>query len=196
VAGAGAGLLVLAPVFGGVTALVLWRHGWPPFFVQARPGKDGRVFSLVKFRTMTNERGPDGELLPDANRLTRLGAFLRASSLDELPELFNVLRGEMSLVGPRPLLVQYLDRYTPEQRRRHEVPPGITGLAQVRGRNTLDWDSKFALDLEYVDQWSNLLDLRILAETVAVVLRREGISHEGEATMPEFMGSGADGGRP
>ncbi len=189
IAGAGGGLVALAPVIGGLTALVLWRHGWPPFFVQARPGKDGRVFSLIKFRTMTNERGPDGEPLPDAQRLTKLGAFLRASSLDELPELINVLRGEMSLVGPRPLLVQYLDRYSPEQRRRHNVPPGITGLAQVKGRNALDWDSKFALDVEYVDGWSNLLDLRILAETVWVVLRRDGISHGGEATMPEFMGS-------
>lgn len=196
VLGAGGGLLALAPILGGVTALVLWKHGWPPFFVQPRPGEGGRVFSLIKFRTMTDERGPDGELLPDADRLTKLGAFLRASSLDELPELINVLRGEMSLVGPRPLLVRYLERYSPEQKRRHEVPPGITGLAQVRGRNALDWDAKFALDLEYVDGWSNLLDLRILAETVWVVLRRDGISHGGEATMPEFMGSAPQRERP
>lgn len=189
VAGASVGLAALAPVLGTITALEVAFHGWPPVFVQKRPGKDGRIFDLYKFRSMTNARGADGKLLPDAARLTRFGKLLRSTSLDELPELVNVLKGEMSLVGPRPLLVQYLERYSPEQARRHEVLPGITGWAQIRGRNAISWDEKLALDVWYVDHWSLALDLRILAETVWKVIRREGISAEGDATMPEFMGS-------
>lgn len=186
---AGGGLVALAPLLGGLAVLELAFHGWPPVFAQRRPGLHGRVFTMFKLRTMTNERGADGHLLPDADRLTVFGRFLRASSLDELPELWNVLRGDMSLVGPRPLLVVYLGRYTREQMRRHDMPPGITGLAQVNGRNALSWDEKFALDLEYVDGWSLALDLRIIAQTARAVLGREGISAEGDATMPVFMGS-------
>ena len=186
---AGTALTVGAPLIGALTGAVLVKHGWPPFFVQRRPGKDGRVFPLVKFRTMTDERDAEGNLLPDEERLTPLGRWMRATSVDELPELLNVLAGQMSLVGPRPLLVRYLDRYTPEQRRRHDVPPGVTGRAQVHGRNALSWEEKFSHDLEYVEGWSNLEDLRLLLKTVLVVLRREGIAHEGSETMPEFMGS-------
>jgi sugar transferase EpsL len=188
---AGGGLVVLAPVLAGATALVAWKHGWPPFFAHERPGLHGHPFRLVKLRTMTNARGPDGELLPDAQRLTSFGKALRASSLDELPELWAIVRGEMSLVGPRPLLTKYLPLYTKEQMRRHEVPPGLTGWAQVNGRNALSWEEKFALDVWYVDHWSNALDLTILARTVLAVVRRDGISAEGEATMPEFRGSSA-----
>ena len=184
---AGVGLVVTAPLQAAVALAVLKEHGRPVLFRQPRPGKDGRVFTLVKFRTMLL---PDAKRVSDADRLTGLGRFLRATSLDELPTLWNVLRGEMSLVGPRPLLVQYLERYSPEQARRHEVRPGITGLAQVRGRNNLDWDDKFALDVEYVDNRSLGLDLRILWETVAVVLLRRGISADGHVTMSEFRGAG------
>lgn len=191
VAFAGGGLVALAPVLAGTTALVVWKHGWPPFFSHERPGLHGKPFQLVKLRTMTNERGPDGQLLPDAQRLTSFGKALRASSLDELPELWAIVRGDMSLVGPRPLLTKYLPLYTKEQMRRHEVPPGLTGWAQVNGRNALSWEEKFALDVWYVDHWSNTLDLAILARTVLAVLRRDGISAEGEATMPEFRGSSA-----
>lgn len=183
------GLLALSPVLGAVTALQLAYHGWPPIFVQERPGLHGKTFRILKFRTMTNARDEQGRLLPDAERLTALGRFLRATSLDELPELWNVLVGDMSLVGPRPLLVRYLDRYTAEQMRRHDMPPGITGWAQINGRNALSWDAKFALDLEYIDRWSLPLDLKILLTTVKKVLVRDGIAAEGEATMPEFMGS-------
>ena len=184
---AGVGLVVTAPLQAAVALAVLKEHGRPVLFRQPRPGKDGRVFELVKFRTMLM---PDAQRVSDADRLTSLGALLRATSLDELPTLWNVLKGDMSLVGPRPLLVQYLERYSPEQARRHEVRPGITGLAQVRGRNNLDWDDKFALDVEYVDNRSLGLDLRILWETVAVVLLRRGISAEGHVTMSEFRGAG------
>lgn len=184
---AGVGLVVTAPLQAAVALAVLKEHGRPVLFRQPRPGKDGRVFELVKFRTMLL---PDAQRVSDADRLTSLGALLRATSLDELPTLWNVLKGDMSLVGPRPLLVQYLERYSPEQARRHEVRPGITGLAQVRGRNNLDWDEKFALDVEYVDNRSLGLDLRILWETVAVVLLRRGISADGHATMAEFRGPG------
>ena len=186
---AGGALVALGPALAGLTALVWRRHGWPPVFVQERPGYGGRVFRLVKFRTMTNARAPDGELLPDADRLTPFGRALRATSLDELPELLNVLRGEMSLVGPRPLLVRYLERYSPEQARRHDMPPGITGWAAVNGRNALGWDDKLALDVWYVDHWSLALDAKVLWKTARTVLLREGIAAEGEATMPEFMGS-------
>lgn len=186
---AGVGLVVTAPLQAAVALAVLKEHGRPVLFRQPRPGKDGRVFTLVKFRTMLL---PDAKRVSDADRLTGLGRFLRATSLDELPTLWNVLRGEMSLVGPRPLLVQYLERYSPEQARRHEVRPGVTGLAQVRGRNGLSWEEKLALDVEYVDRRSFALDAQILAETVATVLLRRGISAEGEATMTEFQGAGRD----
>ncbi len=183
------GLIGLSPVLTGIALAELAYHGWPPLFVQPRPGLNGAVFHILKFRTMTDARDDYGALLPDRERMTSFGSFLRASSLDELPELINVLRGEMSLVGPRPLLVSYLDRYNAEQRRRHDMPPGITGLAQVRGRNALSWEEKFALDVEYVDTWSLGLDLQILVQTLVTVLRREGIAAEGSATMPVFQGS-------
>jgi sugar transferase EpsL len=181
-------LALLSPLYLVVAILVRLFLGTPILFRQNRPGLHGQSFTLLKFRTMTNFCASNGELLPDAQRLTALGRFLRSTSLDELPELINVLRGEMSLVGPRPLLPQYLDRYTPEQMRRHTVQPGITGWAQVNGRNSLDWDRKFALDLWYVDHHSLGLDIRILAKTVWQVLRRHGIAKEGHATMPEFLG--------
>lgn len=165
------------------------EFGTPVFFRQTRPGLHGRPFTMVKFRTMTSERGPDGELLPDAERLTALGRFLRASSLDELPELWNVLRGEMSMVGPRPLLMEYLPLYSAEQARRHDVRPGITGWAQVNGRNAIEWDERFRLDIWYVEHRSFWLDLRILWLTARKVFAREGISAEGEATMPRFTGN-------
>ncbi len=185
-------LMVLSPVLAIVALLVRFRLGTPVLFRQVRPGLHGRLFTLYKFRTMTDERDENGNLLPDATRLTAFGKFLRASSLDELPELWNILRGDMSLVGPRPLLVEYLERYTPEQTRRHEARPGLTGWAQVNGRNALDWEEKFKLDVWYVDNRSLGLDIKILWLTFAKVLKREGISQEGEATMREFMGSKAD----
>lgn len=190
---AAVGLVVLSPVLGIVAGLVRAKLGSPVLFSQVRPGLHGAPFTMHKFRTMTDERDVSGRLLPDAERLTPFGRFLRSSSLDELPGLWNVLKGEMSLVGPRPLLMQYLDRYTPEQARRHEVRPGITGLAQVSGRNALSWDEKFALDVAYVDRLSLRLDLWVLGQTLTKVVRREGISAAGEATMPEFMGA-AEGG--
>ena len=185
---AAVGLVVLAPVLGGLAGVIRWRLGSPVLFRQTRPGLHGRPFEMVKFRTMTDGRDAGGHLLPDAERLTPFGRFLRAASLDELPELWNVLLGEMSLVGPRPLLMRYLDRYTPEQARRHEVKPGVTGWAQINGRNALSWEEKFALDTWYVDNMSLALDLRILWRTVKKVVVREGISASGEATMNEFMG--------
>jgi len=184
-----AGLVLLSPLLLVLAIMVRVFIGHPVLFTQVRPGLGGRLFRIFKFRTMTNRRDERGELLPDAQRLTRFGRFLRASSLDELPELFNVLKGDMSLVGPRPLLIEYLDRYTPEQARRHEVRPGITGWAQVNGRNALSWEEKFALDVWYVDHRSLSLDLKILWKTLVSVVRREGISSEGHATMPVFMGS-------
>ena len=183
------GLLAISPVFIIVALLILARIGRPVFFRQERPGLNARPFSLYKFRTMTDGRDEDGALLPDAQRLTPFGRFLRATSLDELPELFNVLKGDMSLVGPRPLLMRYLDRYTPEQFRRHEMPPGLTGWAQVNGRNALSWEEKFELDVWYVDHWSLWLDVKILALTLWKVLKKEGISQAGHATMEEFMGT-------
>ena len=170
-------------------ALVRFKLGGPVLFQQIRPGLHGVPFRMVKFRSMTDERGPDGELLPDAMRLTPFGRFLRASSLDELPELWNVLRGEMSLVGPRPLLMEYLSLYSSEQARRHEVRPGITGWAQVNGRNAVSWDERFRLDVWYVDHRSLWLDLKILWLTTRKVVVREGISAQGEATMPRFTGN-------
>jgi lipopolysaccharide/colanic/teichoic acid biosynthesis glycosyltransferase len=182
-------LLFLAVPLLALAWLIRRKLGSPVLFRQARPGLHGKPFTMVKFRTMTDERGPDGALLPDAQRLTPFGRFLRSSSLDELPELWNVLRGEMSLVGPRPLLMEYLPLYTPEQARRHEVRPGITGWAQVNGRNAISWDDKFALDVWYVDHRSLWLDVQILWRTVRKVLVRDGISAAGEATMSKFTGS-------
>lgn len=188
VLGASFALLVFGPVMLYI-ALRIWREmGSPVLFRQIRPGLHGKPFVMYKFRTMTEERDAEGNLLPDEKRLTRLGRLLREHSLDELPEFFNVLKGDMSLVGPRPLLMAYLDRYTPEQARRHEVKPGITGWAQVNGRNALRWEEKFQLDVWYVDNWNLLLDLKILLLTLVKVLRREGISAQGYATMPEFKG--------
>ncbi len=181
-------LLLLSPVMLLTAILVAWRLGRPVFFRQQRPGKDGVLFEMIKFRSMTDARDENGQLLPDAKRLTPLGKFLRGSSIDEFPELWNVIRGEMSLVGPRPLLKQYLERYTPEQFRRHEVAPGITGWAQVNGRNAISWDTKFALDNWYVDHYSFWIDVKILLLTVFNVLNRSGISAAGHATMPEFLG--------
>jgi lipopolysaccharide/colanic/teichoic acid biosynthesis glycosyltransferase len=179
-------LTVLAPVMG-LIALLVWRTmGRPVLFRQARPGLHGKPFVMYKFRTMRDLRDAEGNLLPDEARLTPFGRWLRATSLDELPELVNVLRGEMSLVGPRPLLMEYLDRYTPEQARRHEVKPGITGWAQIHGRNNLSWEERLRLDVWYVDHWSLWLDLKILWRTLWMVLRREGISAQGHATMPRF----------
>lgn len=184
-----AALIALSPVLLAIAVLVAIRLGRPILFKQMRPGLHGKPFTIYKFRTMTDARDASGHLLPDAERLTSFGSFLRATSLDELPELFNVLRGDMSLVGPRPLLMEYLDRYTPEQARRHEVRPGITGWAQVNGRNAIGWEEKFALDVWYVDHVSLWLDLRILVRTLWKVLRREGISQPGEATVTYFQGS-------
>lgn len=172
-----------------IAGLVRLKMGRPVLFRQQRPGLHGRPFAMIKLRTMTDERAADGSLLPDAQRLTAFGRFLRASSLDELPELWNVLKGEMSLVGPRPLLMEYLPLYTPEQARRHEVRPGITGWAQVNGRNALGWDEKFKLDVWYVDNRSMWLDIRILFMTLQRVLQREGITATGEASMPRFTGN-------
>ena len=184
-----AALLVLSPVLAALAVAIAAALGRPVLFTQTRQGYRGRPFTIYKFRTMTDARGPDGRLLPDEQRPTRFGRFLRASSLDELPELVNVLKGEMSLVGPRPLILAYVERYTPEQARRMDVPPGLTGLAQISGRNALSWDDRFRKDVEYVDRWSLGLDFAILARTAVAVVRRRGISAEGHATMPEFMGS-------
>ena len=182
-------LLVLALPLLVVIWMVRRKLGSPVFFAQVRPGMHGKPFKMVKFRSMTSERGTDGELLPDAERLTPFGRFLRSTSLDELPELWNVLKGDMSLVGPRPLLMEYLPLYSPEQARRHEVRPGITGWAQVNGRNAIAWEDKFKLDVWYVDHCSLWLDIKILWLTVKKVLVREGISAAGEATMGKFTGS-------
>lgn len=182
-------LLALALPLLGLAWLIRCKLGSPVLFKQVRPGLRGQPFTMVKFRTMTDERSTDGALLPDAQRLTPFGRFLRASSMDELPELWNVLRGEMSLVGPRPLLMEYLPLYTPEQARRHEVRPGITGWAQVNGRNAITWEDKFKLDVWYVDNRNLWLDLKIFFRTLRKVLVREGISAAGEVTMPRFTGS-------
>lgn len=181
-------LLLLALPLLALAWLIRRKLGSPVLFCQVRPGLQGQPFTMVKFRSMTGDRGPDGALLPDAQRLTPFGRFLRSSSLDELPELWNVLKGDMSLVGPRPLLMEYLPLYTPEQARRHEVRPGITGWAQVNGRNAISWADKFALDVWYVDHSSLWLDVKILWRTVRKVLVRDGISAPGDATMPKFEG--------
>ena len=185
---ASVGLVVTAPVQAVVALLVRRRMGNPVLFRQQRPGLYGRPFTLVKFRTMLADDEGKGAS-SDADRLTSFGGWLRSTSLDELPTLWNVLKGDMSLVGPRPLLMAYLDRYTPEQARRHDVRPGITGLSQVRGRNALTWEEKFAADVEYVDQMSLALDLRIIASTLGSVIRRQGVNAVGQATMPEFLGN-------
>jgi lipopolysaccharide/colanic/teichoic acid biosynthesis glycosyltransferase len=181
-------LLLLFPVLAAVALVVRLGLGRPVLFRQLRPGLHGRPFVILKFRTMADTRGADGNLLPDAERLTPVGQLLRSTSLDELPELFNVLRGEMSLVGPRPLLMKYLDRYTKEQARRHDVKPGITGWAQVNGRNAISWEEKFALDVWYTRNLSLRLDLEILCLTVVRLFTRTGISPAGQATMPAFLG--------
>jgi len=182
-------MLVALPLMGFIALLELVYHGRPVLFRQVRPGYRGAPFTIAKFRTMVDTPDPDGNLLPDDQRITRIGRFLRSTSLDELPELFLVLAGQMSWVGPRPLLMQYLDLYTPEQARRHDVLPGITGWAQVNGRNDLSWEDKFRLDVWYVDHWSLWLDVKILWLTLWSVIRREGISQPGYATAEEFRGS-------
>ena len=183
-----AALVLLAPLIGLLAVVVRTRLGPPVLFRQRRPGLHGQLFTVYKFRTMTDARDEQGHLLSDAKRLPPFGCFLRSTSLDELPELWNVLRGDMSLVGPRPLLLQYLNRYTLEQARRHEVRPGISGWAQVNGRNALSWEQKFALDVWYVDHLSLSLDLKIIAMTIGKIVKREGIHQPGEATASEFMG--------
>lgn len=188
ITGALAGLVCLAPIIA-LAALAVWiSMGRPIFFRQSRPGLDEQPFTMIKFRTMANTHDVSGKLLCDAERLTRTGRLLRSTSLDELPELWNVLVGDMSLVGPRPLLTAYLGRYSPEQARRHHVKPGVTGWAQINGRNAISWDEKFRLDVWYVDHQSTWLDLQILARTVLQVLRRDGINSADAATMPEFVG--------
>lgn len=187
-------LIVFAPVLVVVAILVRVKIGSPVFFLQERPGLDGKPFKIIKFRTMTDARDADGQLLPDAERMTSLGEFLRRTSLDELPELINVLRGEMSLVGPRALLMGYLPLYNSRQARRHEVRPGITGWAQVSGRNHVDWPERLEMDVQYVERRSLWLDLKILLLTVWTVLKQEGISEEGQATMSRFTGNGPDDG--
>ena len=184
-----AALIVFAPLILCLMLLVRIRLGRPVFYFQLRPGLNGKLFRMYKFRTMTNEMGPDGSLLPDCERLQPFGRFLRSTSLDELPGLWNVLKGNLSLVGPRPLLVEYLPLYSPDQARRHEVRPGITGWAQVNGRNALSWEAKFTLDLWYVENRHFLLDVKILMLTVKKVLARDNINAEGEATMARFEGS-------
>lgn len=183
-------IICLSPLLLVVT---VWLHfankGAGAFFVQERPGKDGKIFKIIKYKTMTDERDADGNLLPDDVRLTRVGRFVRSTSIDELPQLFNVLKGDMAIIGPRPLLVQYLPRYSPEQARRHEVRPGITGWAQCHGRNALSWTEKFKYDVWYVDHVSFVTDLKVIFMTIKSVLVREGISEEGKATMSDFDGT-------
>lgn len=186
----GALLVIATPLLLAVAAVVRIALGRPVLFRQVRPGLNAAPFELIKFRTMTDARNADGTLREDARRMTTLGRWLRRTSLDELPELVNVLRGDMSLVGPRPLLMQYLQRYTPQQARRHHLPPGMTGLAQVSGRNLLAWEERFALDVWYVDHWSLGLDLKIVARTIAKVIAAEGIRQPGRETADEFLGSG------
>ena len=185
----GTAIVVASPVLGVLYVLVASKLGTPVLFKQERPGYKGKIFKLYKFRTMTDERDENGELLPDEKRLTAFGKKLRSTSLDELPEFFNILKGDMSFVGPRPLLVQYLPLYNKEQARRHDVLPGLTGWAQVNGRNAISWEEKFKYDVEYVDRISFLFDLKILFMTVRSVLKKEGISQQGEATMEFFTGT-------
>lgn len=184
-----AALIVLSPVLLILTVLGAIKMKGNPFFTQLRPGKDEKIFKLIKFRSMTCEKDADGNLLPDEQRLTRYGKLLRSASLDELPELINILKGDMSIVGPRPLLVRYLERYNDFQRRRHEARPGLTGYAQVKGRNSISWEEKFQYDVAYVDHITFLGDVQILLDTVKAVLKRDGINSETSATMEEFMGT-------
>lgn len=181
-------IIILSPVLLLLTVIGAFLMGGNPFFTQERPGKDGKIFKLFKFKSMNNKRDERGELLPDEKRLTYYGKFLRNTSLDELPELINILKGDMAIVGPRPLLVRYLTRYNKTQARRHEVRPGLTGLAQVNGRNAISWEEKFRYDVEYVDNLSLMLDIKIILMTVLKVVKRDGISSESSATMEEFMG--------
>ena len=184
-----AGLIILSPVFLVVSVLVYSKLGSPIFFTQERVGKDGKIFKMIKFRTMLDSTNKFGELLDDEERLTPFGKKLRSTSLDELPELINVLKGDMSLVGPRPLLVEYIPLYSKHQFRRHEVNPGITGWAQINGRNSIDWETKFDLDVEYVDKFNLIMDIKILFLTVLKVIKRDGINQEGNATMEKFTGT-------
>ncbi len=184
-------LIVLSPILIVLIIVTAIAMKGNPFFTQLRPGKDEKIFKLIKFRTMTNEKDENGDLLPDDVRLNKFGEFLRSTSLDELPELINILKGDMSIVGPRPLLVKYLPLYSDEQRRRHSVRPGLTGNAQANGRNALSWEDKFKLDIEYVDNISFAFDVKIIFDTVKAVLKRDGISSESSATMEEFKGSEA-----
>lgn len=183
------GLIILSPLFLIISIMIYIKLGRPIFFVHERPGKDGKIFRMIKFRTMLDMRDEDGNLLPNEKRHTKFGMMLRSTSLDELPELINVLKGDMSLVGPRPLLVEYLPLYNEEQARRHEVKPGITGLAQVNGRNTISWKEKFKYDVWYVDNFSLILDIKILFKTVIQVLKREGINQSDKVTMEKFKGT-------
>lgn len=185
-------IIILSPVLVITSILVRTKLGSPVLFKQERPGKDEKIFTLMKFRTMTDDRDENGELLPDEFRLTKFGEFLRSTSIDELPELFNILKGDMSVIGPRPLLVRYLPRYNEHQHRRHEVRPGLSGWAQVNGRNAISWEDKFNYDVEYVDNYSIVMDIKILFMTILNVLKREGISSETSATMEEFMGLEAE----
>lgn len=183
------GLLIVMPIFIIILLGLTIANSGKPFFFQKRPGKNGKVFSIIKFKTMNDKRGNDGELLPDSERLTKIGSFVRKTSLDEIPQLLNVFKGDMSLIGPRPLFVQYLPLYNEHQSRRHEVRPGITGWAQVNGRNAISWKQKFDFDVWYVDHLSFSLDLKILYLTVLKVVKRDGISQEGQATMEAFKGN-------
>ena len=185
-------LIVLSPVMGVTAILVKTKLGSPVIFKQPRPGKDEKIFNIYKFRTMTDERDENGELLPDEVRLTDFGKFLRSTSLDELPELINMVKGDMAVVGPRPLLVRYLDRYSEEQHRRHEVRPGLTGYSQAHGRNALSWEDKFRMDIDYVDHITFIRDAKIVLDTVLAVINRDGINAENSATMEEFRGSVSD----
>ena len=185
-------IIVLSPIMAITAIVVRVKIGTPILFKQERPGKNSKIFKLYKFRTMTNEKDENGNLLPDDERLTTFGKCLRATSLDELPELLNILKGDMAVVGPRPLLVKYLPRYNSHQARRHEVRPGFTGLAQVNGRNSISWEEKFDLDVKYGDQISFLNDWRIIAETACVVLKRDGINSNSSSTMEEFLGTEGD----
>lgn len=183
------GLIILSPIFIAVTVFLFFANEGKPFFFQLRPGKDGKIFKIVKFKTMNDKKDADGNLLSDAERLTKMGSFVRKTSLDEIPQLVNVLKGDMSLIGPRPLLVHYLDLYSDFQNRRHEVKPGITGWAQINGRNAISWDRKFELDVWYVDHISFALDLKILFKTILKVLKSEGINAADAATIEPFNGN-------
>lgn len=183
------GFMLLLPIFSVVTVFLIFANQGKPFFFQLRPGKNEKIFKIIKFKTMNDKKDKEGNLLPDADRLTRVGQFVRKTSLDEIPQLLNVIKGDMSIIGPRPLLVQYLPLYDENQKRRHEVRPGITGLAQINGRNAISWKEKFEYDVEYVDNLSFILDTKIIILTLKKVLKKEGISQEGQATMEYFKGN-------